>query len=282
MSGTGMSTSPKGNRRYTPLPFEYLEEMELLSDEEYGRLIRALQRYSIRGDIVKCPGPESFYYKRVINREDRFHKEFEEIQKQRSCAGKKGAKVRWGTDKKEEVSENQIFFEPRLEEVSYGKNGNTKAEAETKTETETHDIPAEAGKYPGESGASASAIEITEDFCRLVKAKLYLHLSETARKEFAENYACLGTELFQHAVERCREEGRLNWSYLRGILKNMKKCGVVSVEQDHFLGKIRSAKLQERSPVILEQSVPSYQSHEKVTLTPLERLHMEEILKESE
>ena len=30
-------------RDYTALPFEYLEEMDYLSDAEYGRLIRALQ-----------------------------------------------------------------------------------------------------------------------------------------------------------------------------------------------------------------------------------------------
>ena len=36
-------------REYTALPFEYLEEMDVLSDAEYGRLIRALQEYSMSG-----------------------------------------------------------------------------------------------------------------------------------------------------------------------------------------------------------------------------------------
>lgn len=34
-------------REYTPLPFEFLEELDCLSDAEYGRLVRAMQRYSI-------------------------------------------------------------------------------------------------------------------------------------------------------------------------------------------------------------------------------------------
>ncbi len=275
-----MTTSPKGNRRYTPLPFEYLEEMELLSDEEYGRLIRALQRYSMLGELVECPGREAFYYKRVIHREDRFHKEFELIQKQRSCAGKKGAKARWGAEKKEEVSANQIFFEPTVGEGTDGKNGNTKAEAQT--QTESHDIPAGAGKYQGKTGAPAPAIETVEDFCRLVREKLNLHMSEAARMEFREQYADLGSELWQRAVERCNEEGRLSWCYLRGILRNMKNCGVGSAEQDRALGEIRSASLQKQNRMIMDRDGAVYQSHRETTLTPLERLHMEEILKETE
>ena len=286
MSGTDTNVSLRGNRRYTPLPFEYLEEMELLSDEEYGRLIRALQRYSMQGEVVDCPGREVLYYKRVLHREDRFHKEFESIQKQRSYAGKKGAKARWGAEKKEEVSANQIFFESTVGEGTDGKNGNTKAEAETETETETktetNDIPAEAGKYHGESGASASATEKMENFCVLVRDKLDLRMSQESRNEFLREYSCLSMELCEYAVNRCSEEGRLNWSYLRGILRNMKTQKVQSVDQDRLRRQERTAKLGSRNLMTPEKSRPSYQSHKEITLTPLERHHMEEILRETE
>ena len=36
-------------RDYTAVPWEYLDEMEELTDEEFGRLIRALLLYSQRG-----------------------------------------------------------------------------------------------------------------------------------------------------------------------------------------------------------------------------------------
>ena len=36
-------------REYVPVPIEYLSEMEPLSDENFGRLIRALLRYGLDG-----------------------------------------------------------------------------------------------------------------------------------------------------------------------------------------------------------------------------------------
>ena len=60
------------NRKYTALPHEYLQEMEFLSDAEYGRLVRILQHYSISGEKGKPEGNERFYLSRVFNREDRY------------------------------------------------------------------------------------------------------------------------------------------------------------------------------------------------------------------
>ena len=35
---------------YMPLPYEFFEETEALTDEEYGRLIRWGQRYALTGE----------------------------------------------------------------------------------------------------------------------------------------------------------------------------------------------------------------------------------------
>ena len=82
-------------RDYTALPFEYLEEMDHLSDAEYGRLIRALQQYSITGEEPeRLSGQEKGHWKRVRNREDRYRESFDTADRARSERGAKAANAR--------------------------------------------------------------------------------------------------------------------------------------------------------------------------------------------
>ena len=82
-------------RNYAALPHEYLEEMEALSDAEFGRLARALLKYSITGEVMAFSGNERFYAKRVMNQEDRFKSSYDDLSEKRKEAGKKGANSRW-------------------------------------------------------------------------------------------------------------------------------------------------------------------------------------------
>ena len=81
-------------RNYTALPYEYLEEMAALSDEEFGRLIRALLQYSISGDMPELTGTERILVPRVKMQEDRFKANYAELSASRSEAGKKGAEAK--------------------------------------------------------------------------------------------------------------------------------------------------------------------------------------------
>ena len=54
-------------REYVPLSIEYLEEMEPLSDEDFGRLIRALLLSARDGTPIGLDDCR-FYAKRVMNR----------------------------------------------------------------------------------------------------------------------------------------------------------------------------------------------------------------------
>ena len=82
-------------REYTALPFEYLEEMDVLSDAEYGRLIRALQEYSMSGQEPELNGTEKVYWKRVRNRENRYREGFEDQDRAKSERALKAANARW-------------------------------------------------------------------------------------------------------------------------------------------------------------------------------------------
>lgn len=82
-------------RNYSAVPFEYLEEMEELTDEEFGRLIRGLLRFSMTGEIPTALGNEKFFIHRIVNREMALQASYENLSQVRSEAGKLGAQRRW-------------------------------------------------------------------------------------------------------------------------------------------------------------------------------------------
>ncbi len=83
-------------RKYAALPHEYLDEMAVLTDEEWGRLTRALLRYSVTGEEPALTGNERFFWRRVANREQSLQQHYEEVSAKRSQSGKKGMESRWG------------------------------------------------------------------------------------------------------------------------------------------------------------------------------------------
>lgn len=124
-------------RNYAALPYDYLEEMEALTDAEFGRLTRALLAYSMTGEKIALCGNERFYAKRVMAQEDRFKASYEDVSTARSEAGKAGAAARWQNGKGIFANGKDSTAIP-----ANGKNGNT----ETDTETDTDTLPSDDGK----------------------------------------------------------------------------------------------------------------------------------------
>ena len=84
-------------KNYTAIPHVYLEECAELSDEEFGRLMRALLRFSIDGTPMELPGNERFLARRMMNQEDFNRARWEEISRKRAEAGRRGG-MRSGCD----------------------------------------------------------------------------------------------------------------------------------------------------------------------------------------
>ena len=115
-------------RNYAAVPYEYLEEMEQLSDEEFGRLVRALLRYSRDGVEIPAEGNLKFYAKRVMGREERYQTQFQKLSAQRSEAGRAGAEKRWnGREMAEEWQGNS--------------NPNPKTNSKTETKSNSKSNP---------------------------------------------------------------------------------------------------------------------------------------------
>ena len=88
-------------REYVPLSIEYLEEMEPLSNEDFGRLIRALLLYARDGTPIELDGNCRFYAKRVMNKDQHYARraeEEEEKAKKRSDHAKKAITARWNQE----------------------------------------------------------------------------------------------------------------------------------------------------------------------------------------
>ena len=82
-------------RNYAALPHEYLEEMEALSDAEFGRLCRALLKYSMTGEEESLRGAERLLLKRVFLQERRYQDSYNRLVDKKRSSGKKGAAKRW-------------------------------------------------------------------------------------------------------------------------------------------------------------------------------------------
>lgn len=76
---------------YTPIPLEFLEEMEELSDAEYGRLIRWAQHYHLTGESMGLSGNERFFVKRVKMQIDRITTAY----KDKCDKARESARMRW-------------------------------------------------------------------------------------------------------------------------------------------------------------------------------------------
>lgn len=140
-------------RNYAALLHEYLEEMDILSDAEFGRLCRALLQYSIDGREGQLEGAEKVLWKRVKKQEDRFQESYAEQVQSRRNAGKRGAAKRWQTIAEDGTAKNGIAKDgsaiaedgtPCQAIADDGKH--SKTETKTEIETETEILPPGGGR----------------------------------------------------------------------------------------------------------------------------------------
>lgn len=154
-------------REYTALPYEYLEEMARLSDAEYGRLIRALQTYSITGQEPDLKGAEVNHWIRVRNRENRYQASFEEQDKAKTDRATRAAQARWANAKNANAC------------TSITSNAkNAKTNTETKTNTKTKNIPPKSpqgdafGALAGDDKALSDALTAFAAMRKQIKAPM--------------------------------------------------------------------------------------------------------------
>ena len=85
-----------GTKNYTAVPHSYLDECEMLTDAEFGALMRGLLRYSAEGTPIVAAGNARFYARRMMNQEDINRARYDDVCRKRAEAGRSGALARWG------------------------------------------------------------------------------------------------------------------------------------------------------------------------------------------
>ena len=181
-------------RNYAALPHEYLEEMDILSDAEFGRLCRALLAYSMDGREGRLEGAEKVLWKRVKKQEERFKESYEEQIQSKRSAGKKGAAKRWHAmaDDSSAIADGSKPWHTMADD---SKNGYTENETKTKTKSTGVDKPPQREKADAFSefaGADSSLMAALRDFEKMRKAikkpmtdRAKLMLVNKLRKEFS-------------------------------------------------------------------------------------------------
>ena len=89
--------------------------------------------------------------------------------------------------------------------------------------------PLTGGDKEEGSEQAASGADKAEDIVTTYRKKLYLSGKEAA--ELRDYCALLGYELCRHALERAEEMDRLQWNYVRSILRRYKQNGFTRMEQ---------------------------------------------------
>ena len=211
-------------RNYAALPHEYLEEMDILSDAEFGRLCRALLAYSMDGREGQLEGAEKVLWKRVKKQEDRFRESYKEQMQSRRSAGKKGAEKRWHSiaDDGTAIADDGTAIADDGTAINvmacYGKNGYTKTE--TKTETKTDILPPDGGKNIRAREPAVDAVQA--DYLNRINPSA----SPASLDELAGFVEAVGPEVCKRAFDVALDSKKTTWPYIRAILQDKQRRGV--------------------------------------------------------
>lgn len=261
-------------RDYTALPFEYLEEMDHLSDAEYGRLIRALQHYSITGEEPeKLSGQEKGHWKRVRNREDRYRESFDASDRAKSERGARAANARWNKTKNANactsIHKDANGCKQMLDDASDAKT-DTDSETDTDADAEYISPPAPPARERESEGGNAGG-EGPDPFLNVELGRVMTYFLDKLNPmppslavEGLKNYtASLGADVVIHAMEICLGEKKTNWSYLRRILMRYESEGLRSMEavrsseQEHDARQSRKFTTQSKQDDAIASSAPN-------------------------
>lgn len=226
-------------RNYAALPHEYLEEFADLTDEEIGRLVMALVRYSATGQEPELKGNERFLWRRVMAQENRFQESYDEIAKARSESARKAAKSRWSMREDADACE-------RMPSDASDANTNT----ETETNTETHISPSFDGR---DSRAARFTPPTTEEVASYARERN----SSVDPERFMDFYASKGWKIGNAPMEDWHAAFR-NWE-----------------REEHTRNSRASPKSQKASDALRNCDTPVSTPDHLATLERLERLRQQ-------
>lgn len=211
-------------RTYAVLPHEYLEEMDCLGDAEFGRLTRALIKYSVTGELPALSGNERFFWKRVQACEDRFQLHFAEAREKRAASGIKGASARWQKMAKDGNAITAMAKDGNAinEMASDGKNGYP---IPTPIPTPIPKPNVLSSSNDDDKTARARANPVVAVYCEKISA-----IPSTACiSELVGFSDTLGAELCLRAIDIALDANARDWRYVKAILQRWQEAGFKTI-----------------------------------------------------
>lgn len=252
-------------RDYAALPYDYLEEMEELSDAEFGRLCRSLLEYSMTGTPIALCGNERFYARRVMRREDYYQGSYKEKAERSRVNGAKGgrsAKPRETQKKQTGNSETQKNpdassetqknpAEPRGTQKNPGGDFETQKTEDKNKNKNDNDIAAVAaiGACAREPAAAASG---KVNAFAYYQDKIGWNMSREASSLLFEYIKSMGDEVVIAAVDEALDANAPRWSYVKTVLQNWSAAKVHNMDSlNRHREQFRAGKIRQtagRSP----------------------------------
>lgn len=203
-----------GKRTYAALHHEYLEEMSILTDAEFGRMCRALLQYSKTGEMEEQGGNERFVLPRVYAAEDRAQESYDK----RKASGSKGGEAKSSKMKQclaKSSNEKQSLATPGIckQNGQYNTNSNTNTDSNTNSETnlspegeskgDRKAVPRAHGEYGWVKLTDAQYAKLTEDLGTEETARCIAHVDQSAQSTGNKNH----WRDWNLVVRRCSREG---------------------------------------------------------------------------
>lgn len=207
-------------RTYAVLPHEYLEEMDCLGDAEFGRLTRALIKYSVTGELPALSGNERFFWKRVQACEDRFQLHFSEAREKRAASGIKGASARWQKMANDGNAITAMAKDGNAinEMASDGKNGYPIPTPTPKPKPRPNVL---SSSNDDDKTARARANPVVAVYCEKISAIP----STSCISELVGFSERLGAELCLRAIDIALDANARDWRYVKAILQRWQEAG---------------------------------------------------------
>ena len=200
---------------YIKLFFDQLNALQPLTDEETGRLLRALWRYAENKETPTLAGNERFLWPMLKNAQDRAEAAYADMLQKASEAGRRGGRP----SKKVAFSEKGTLPEKRH---CFSEKGENPIEEESEEEPEEE----------SEEGGGVEVVVNDDATINITKKELEYYGFPTAKKdidkakELSQRYT---VSWLREAMDRASQqtEAARTWAYVEKILSNWKNLGYV-------------------------------------------------------
>ena len=191
-----------------------------LSDEEAGRLAKAIWAYTMTGEVVEIEGAGKGILAMILLTLGQDAERDGEISEKRSIAGKKGAI-------------NTNYSKAQQKPANDGKSQQMMASADNKNKNQNKNQNTES-ESEFISGDEARAIQNDHDRVLTAAEDAGFKMSNTVRAHLLGFYATYGLEKVLDGFKACVTHGATNLAYLEAVLKGSPRKSKPTVPAQNF------------------------------------------------